>query len=75
MEDFLTREEIDSLRGSCHRIVDEMNPADHAKVVFSTNEEQVYSRWNLMFSSIIVIWEGGQEEYKVRVVEEGVVMG
>lgn len=41
MEDFLTKEEIDLLRGSCQRIVAEMNPEDHSKVAFRTDEDQV----------------------------------
>lgn len=51
VEDFLTQKEIDSLRGGCHRIVDEMNPEEHAKIVFTTKEEQSQSRSDYFISS------------------------
>lgn len=34
--DFLTEAEADSLRSACHRIVDQMDPAQHTPTVFST---------------------------------------
>lgn len=35
---FLTVEEADSLRASCHSLVEEMDPSAHTPTVFSTTE-------------------------------------
>ncbi|XP_071821244.1 phytanoyl-CoA dioxygenase domain-containing protein 1-like [Apostichopus japonicus] len=51
VEDFLTKEEIDSLRGSCQRIVAEMNPEDHSKVAFRTDEDQCDTRSDYFINS------------------------
>ncbi|KAJ8038956.1 Phytanoyl-CoA dioxygenase domain-containing protein 1 [Holothuria leucospilota] len=51
VEDFLTKDEVAMLRNSCHRIVEEMNPEEHAKVVFTTKEEQGQSRTDYFMQS------------------------
>ncbi|KAJ8038957.1 Phytanoyl-CoA dioxygenase domain-containing protein 1 [Holothuria leucospilota] len=40
VEDFLTKDEVAMLRNSCHRIVEEMNPDEHPRVAFKTDNEQ-----------------------------------
>ncbi|CAL4204629.1 unnamed protein product, partial [Meganyctiphanes norvegica] len=35
---FLSDQEADSLRSSCHRLVEKMDPKDHARTVFSTQD-------------------------------------
>ena len=37
LEDFITSEEADTLRGTCHDIIDQMHPEEH-NTVFTTLE-------------------------------------
>lgn len=44
---FLTNEEVESLRASCYQLVEEMNPKDHSTIFSTTDQQQAKSSYFL----------------------------